>query len=76
MAITKNGCSTTKTNGRFAYERYYLQQSRTDAYRGLPQKERVQWDYRDSKGKLFSGIAKTLGEAKESAKLQSGEDIT
>jgi len=73
--LTTNGISTTKRNGQFAYEVYHLPQSRIDAYQGKPCKERVQWDYRDSKGNLFSGVAKTIEEAKAAARQQSGEPI-
>jgi len=73
--LTANGISTTKRNGQFAYEVYYLPQSRIDACQGRPRKERVQWDYRDSKGNLFSGIAKTIEGAKAAARQQSGEPI-
>lgn len=75
MTLTVNGCSTTKAKGQFAYEIYNLPQSRTDIYRGKPPEQRVQWDYRDSNGKLFSGIARTVEQAKEAARNQSGEQI-
>lgn len=75
MPLTVNGCSTTKAKGQFAYEIYHRPQSRTDIYRGKPPEQRVQWDYRDSKGKLFSGTALTIEQAKEAARKQSGENI-
>ena len=76
MELTKDGCSTTKARGQFAYEVYYKTQSRIDEYRGKPLEQRVQWDYRDTKGKLFSGIAKTVNEALDAAENQSGERVS
>lgn len=75
MSLTKNGCSTTKAMGQFAYEIYHKPQNRIDAYRGKPREQRVQWDYRDTKGKLFSGIALTVEDARKFAEQQSGERI-
>ena len=75
MALTKNGISTTTTRGTFAYAVYYKQQSLTDKYRGLPPEQRVQWDYRDTSGKLHSGIARTLETAYQAAANCSGESV-
>jgi hypothetical protein len=57
--LTKNGVSTTTKPGQFAYEPYNS---------AVLEGERVQWDYRDKNGKLHSGIAKTLEEAKAEAR--------
>lgn len=47
--------------GQFQYEEY---EGNIRNGRG---KMIVQWDYRDLKGELHSGVAKTLGEAKQKA---------
>lgn len=65
MRLTKNGVSTTKEKGIFAYEEY-----------GPVNKKRVQWDYRDRKGKLHSGVSKTLPAAMITAEKESGERIS
>lgn len=57
MAMTERGISTTEV-GQFRHEEYYSQ---------VAKGKRVQWDYRDTKGILHSGIAKTLEEAKAKA---------
>jgi hypothetical protein len=75
MELTKNGCSTTKRCGQFAYEVYFKPQNPIDAYRGKPAEQRVQWDYRDTKGKLFSGIAKRVEQARQVAANQSNETV-
>ena len=64
--LNKNGCTTTNGRGQFAYEEYY-----SPIALGM----RVQWDYRDSKGKLYSGIAKSIEAARAAARKQSGEII-
>lgn len=51
--LTQNGISTTTEKNSFRYE--------TMKMFG---KIRTQWDYRDSSGKLHSGIAKDLETAK------------
>ena len=56
--LTRNGISTTVGKNQFAYEEY------RDAVTSAP---RVQWDYRDAEGRLFSGIAKTVEEAEQVA---------
>ena len=73
--LTKNGISTTRQTGQFAYEVYFLPQSRVDEYRGKPLERRIQWDYRDMNGKLYSGVVETIGQAKQAAQNQSGEPI-
>jgi hypothetical protein len=60
------GCSTTKTPGQFAYDEF------TSKFTG---RRMVQWDYRDSKGNLFSGVAKSVEAAREVARKQSGEPV-
>lgn len=75
MSLTQNGISTTRQKGQFAYEEYELPLSSTDIYRGLSAPTRVQWDYRDTKGTLFSGIAKTVEQARQAAEKQSGEKL-
>ncbi len=64
--LNKNGCTITNDRGQFAYEEYYSP---------IAQGMRVQWDYRDSKGRLYSGIAKSIEAAKAEAQKQSGEMI-
>lgn len=64
MSLTENGVSTTKQNCTFAHEPFV---SHGRNY--------IQWDYRDSSGKLHSGVAKTLEEAYTRAALLSGELI-
>ena len=66
MKLTESGCSTTKTPGTFRYEWFKF-----TAARGF----RVQWDYRSTTGKLYSGIARTVEIAKEVAQMQSGEVV-
>ena len=67
MALTdKDGISTTKTPGQFAFVVYY-----SVALRG----ERVQWDYRDTNGMLHSGVAGTIEQAMQVAERFSGEKI-
>jgi len=63
--MTKNGVSTTKQPGQFQYERFYSR---------ILRKYRYAWDYRDLKGELHSGIAKTLKEAKAKAAAFGYED--
>jgi len=60
------GCSTTKTPGQFAYDEF------VSKFSG---RRMVQWDYRDSKGKLFSGVAKSVEIARRAARDQSGEPV-
>jgi len=63
--MTKNGVSTTTTPRTFKCERYKS---------SLSQTWKVQWDYRDSKGKLHTGIAASEEEARLEAERQSGEN--
>jgi len=65
--LTKDGVSTTTTSGVFAYEWFIT------AGRGRLKK--VHWDYRDSKGKLHTGIANSIEEAKADASICSGEEV-
>ncbi|HEQ98846.1 MAG TPA: DUF3873 domain-containing protein [candidate division Zixibacteria bacterium] len=65
--LNKNGCTTTHERGQFAYEEF---RSALFNY-----ELRVQWDYRDHKGRLHSGIAKSIEEAKAAARKSSGEII-
>ena len=51
--LTVNGMSTTTGKDTFAHE---------------PYNEKVQWDYRDSNGTLYSGVTSTIEQAKEQAK--------
>lgn len=64
--LTKGGISTTRTPGTFAYEEYWCR---------ITKRHLVQWDYRDTNGKLFSGIAKSIEQARQIAQQQSGEVI-
>lgn len=64
--LSKHGVSTTTMRGQFRSEPY------VSAFGGGV---RVQWDYRDSHGKLFSGIARSEDEAKQKAQQASGETI-
>lgn len=66
MELTKNGISTTIRKGQFAYDEYY-----SISVGGM----RVQWDYRDTNGKLYSGIAPSIEQAKMCAEYSSGEKI-
>jgi hypothetical protein len=69
MALTENGISTTKGHGQFRYETY---QTAFAPVKGIT---RVQWDYRDTKGVLHSGIAKSVEEARKAARVASGESV-
>lgn len=60
--MTKNGVSTTVKKGQFQFEQYYA----GSVIRGVL---RVQWDYRDTRGDLHSGISTTVAEAKAQARL-------
>jgi len=64
MGLTENGVSTTKEKGQFAYEEY-----------GPYYNRKIQWDYRDNKGVLHSGISRTLAMAILEAAKKSGEKI-
>jgi len=55
--MTSGGVSTNHSNDLFTY----------NEYEDYKKKIRVQWDYRDSKGKLHSGIARSLEDAKTCA---------
>lgn len=63
--LTKNGVSTTKGRRVFKFERWF-------SYNGT---SHVQWDYRDSKGVLHSGVAMTVKQGKAKAEKASGEKI-
>ncbi|MHB1167033.1 MAG: DUF3873 family protein [Carboxydocellales bacterium] len=56
--LTKNGVTTTQKPGQFQCERHYCSISR---------KEQVHWDYRDTNGRLHTGVAKSEAEAQEKA---------
>lgn len=58
--INQNGMTTTTENGQFQCEGFNTK------LRGKNVR-RYQWDYRDSSGKLHSGVAKTEDEAKQKA---------
>lgn len=66
MAPSENGFSTTNTPGQFAYENFYSAMLRRDM---------VQWDYRDTRGVLHTGIARTIHRAKLAAQRASNETI-
>jgi len=56
-SITKNGVSTTRTNGQEQYTRFVA-----GAFRGTIY---YQYDYRHNDGELFSSIAESLKECRE-----------
>jgi hypothetical protein len=56
--MTKNGVSTTTIPGQFQSERFYS---------CFQKCWMVQWDYRTPKGKLHSGVARSLEAAKKQA---------
>jgi len=56
-SITKNGVSTTRTNGQEQYTRFVA-----GAFRGTIY---YQYDYRHTDGELFSSIAESLKECRE-----------
>jgi len=58
MALTENGLSTTKDKDQFAYE---------IVHSSIVKRNVVYWDYRDVAGKLHTGTARTLDEAKNEA---------
>ena len=66
MTLTINGISTTTAEQRFAHELYYSPVLR---------KNMIQWDYRDSRGKLHSGVARSVEQAKKIAEKRSSEKI-
>lgn len=66
MAITKDGVTTTPASRKFSCELWYSNALRRDM---------VQWDYKDSKGKFHTGIARTIHRAKLAAQRRSGELI-
>lgn len=55
-SITKNGVSTTRTNGQEQYTRFVA-----GAFRGTIY---YQYDYRHTDGELFSTVAKSLEECR------------
>jgi hypothetical protein len=56
----------TESRGQFRFEVYRS---------AILHQEQVQWDYRDTKGTLFSGVALTVEDARRMAEQQSGEKI-
>jgi hypothetical protein len=66
MSLTKDGISTTRNRGKFAYEQFYS---------AIKRRNLVQWDYRDTSGKLHSGIAKSLEAAIVAAAEASAEMV-
>ena len=59
---------TTKP-GTFQYEEFIPRAFTRD------RRPRIQWDYRARNGQLYSGIAKSLEDAKRVAEYVSGEAI-
>ncbi len=59
MSLTKHGVSTTTERDCFRYEEYTTEVSR---------RTKVQWDYRDARGELHSGVACDVDHAKERAR--------
>lgn len=66
MPITKDAVSTTNTSPHFQTETLYS---------GFRRRKMVFWDYRDSKGKLHSGISRTVHRARLAAQRASNETI-
>lgn len=64
--LTENGVSTTRAAGEFRCERYYS---------AVQHGWRWQWDYRDTTGRLWSGVAKTVFQARQAASRWSGEEV-
>lgn len=56
--LTENGVSTTMDKDQFRYERISSP---------VTKRTYIQWDYRDKNGKLHSGVARTLNDAKRAA---------
>lgn len=52
--MTKDGISTTISKGQFQCERFYS---------FVLKEYRFQWDYRDHRGELHSGVAKSFDAA-------------
>jgi hypothetical protein len=65
--LNENGISTTRGRGQFRAEKFFSATIRRWYW---------QWDYRDSKGRLFTGIAPTEEEAQQRAARQTGEVIS
>jgi hypothetical protein len=61
MSLTANGVTTTTEKDCLQYEKYFTKIGRKKV-------ARIQWDYRDSKGVLHSGIATSIDKATEAAK--------
>lgn len=66
MKISKDGVTTTNTPGQFQTEPFFS---------SVRRRRLVQWDYRDSKGRLFTGIARTIHRARLAAQRLSNETI-
>lgn len=66
MKISKDGASTTMTPGQFKTEPFFS---------SVHPRRLVQWDYRDTKGRLFTGVARTIHRARLAAQRQSNETI-
>jgi hypothetical protein len=56
--LTRDGISTTKKIGSLRTEEFYSK---------ISKKTMIQWDYRDAKGVLHSGISATLQMARKAA---------
>jgi hypothetical protein len=57
--MTRNGVTTTKGRDQFQWEEFLPALGGGVSY--------VQWDYRDAKGELHSGVARNLADAEVKA---------
>jgi len=64
--LTKDGVSGTRGVGEYRCEPYYS---------AVQHGWRWQWDYRDTTGRLWSGVAKTEVQARQEASRWSGEEV-
>jgi hypothetical protein len=60
MSMTQSGVSTTIQLDQFQYEEFTTRIGRENV-------TRVQWDYRDKQGELYSGIATSVDNAQRAA---------